>query len=102
MEKKRRTRRVSARPEDGGAEVVRVGPGEGGVVEHGGAEDGGGFEPCQASMLAKSAASRARRRARIFALSFLILFWITCTGSQLRDTVYFYATYMVFDSNNVR
>ena len=29
-------------------------------------------------MLAKSAASRARRRARIFALSFLFLFYITC------------------------
>ena len=77
MEKKRRTRRVSARPEDGGAEVVRAGSGKGGVVEHGGAEDGGGFEPCQASMLAKSAASRARHRARIFALSFLFLFYIT-------------------------
>ena len=36
-------------------------------------------------MLAKSAASRARRRARIFALSFLFLFYITCV--DLASTV---------------
>ena len=38
-------------------------------------------------MLAKSAASRARRRARIFALSFLILFYITCAKCTTGDTL---------------